>query len=341
MAEKIAAAKMHGLGNAILIMDMRPCPQTQLAPEFVRALAGKPQTQFDQLMLLYPPQGAAGALACGGADGEAYKVEIRNQDGSEAKACGNGTRCLAEWLYTYSPEAKAAAAPRPCPSVYYFATAGGCVRAERLANAQVRVDMGAPHFAAAAIPLAFTPANMAQVPLADLLPAGVAAAEAAAAEAAAAAKWPASAFILSVGNPHAIFFMADKSEAALAAAPLNIIGPALEHSSAFPEGVNVSLAQVESPHLLRLRVWERGAGLTRACGTAACAAQTAAHKLGLTAAAAEVALPGGRLRVAIEKGRCLMTGPAAYEYSGEINLSSGAFRRAARGRAQKDRNYGD
>jgi diaminopimelate epimerase len=119
---------------------------------------------------------------------------------------------------------------------------------------------------------------------------------------------------VSMGNPHAVFFVGDAE-----AVPLAELGPTLEHDPLFPERANIGIAEVRDARTIRLRVWERGVGITSACGTAACAALVAAARRSLTGRVAEVRLDGGSLRVVwSEKDRVLMTGPAALSYSGEL-----------------------
>lgn len=316
MAHYVPAAKMNGLGNAILIMDMRRAAETgagaaaKLRPEFIRLLGQNPETAFDQIMALYDNERHGGESG-----GALFRADIWNKDGSEAKACGNGSRCLAEYLWRQS-----GAAARLC-----FATKGGMVTAEKTADGAVCVTMGRPDFTPQALPLGFTPKNMDSAPLAQLLP-GSAAAQGAF------SRFPQRAALLALGNPHAVFFLTDAPRGAimpLAAYPLAEFGAALERSPAFPQGVNVSLAKVEAPDAVSLRVWERGAGLTQACGTAACATAIAAYRRGLTKAAIAVALPGGALHVSFKGGICRMSGATEFEYGGAIDLESGAFRRAA------------
>ncbi|MEM7172675.1 MAG: diaminopimelate epimerase, partial [Pseudomonadota bacterium] len=121
---------------------------------------------------------------------------------------------------------------------------------------------------------------------------------------------------VSVGNPHAVFFVPDSE-----AVPLADLGPALEHHALFPERANISVATVVGTNRLRQRVWERGVGITRACGTGACAAAAAANRRGLTGREVEIALDGGILEIFWhENGHVIMTGPVATAFSGEIHL---------------------
>lgn len=170
-------------------------------------------------------------------------------------------------------------------------TAGGMLRLEA-DGAEPSVDMGEPRFGWDQVPLAY-PLDTARLPVAweDLA-------------------YPAA---LSVGNPHVVFFVADVDEV-----PLDRLGPLIEHDPLFPERVNVGVAAVTGANALDLRVWERGAGLTRACGTGACAAAVAAIRRGLVASPVAVALPGGTLRIAWAPGGDIaMSGPATHVFTGE------------------------
>jgi len=169
-------------------------------------------------------------------------------------------------------------------------TGGGPIALEPLAGG-ARVDMGAPRFDWDAIPLAY-PMDTARMPVG----------------------WEAleSPMAVNVGNPHVIFFVDDAD-----AVPLDALGPVIEHDPLFPERVNVNVASLAGPDHLRLRVWERGAGLTRACGTGACATAVAAIRRGLVQSPVRVSLPGGDLVIAWQPGgTILMSGPAAESFRG-------------------------
>lgn len=175
-------------------------------------------------------------------------------------------------------------------------TAGGSVSAELLDNA-VSIDMGAPRFGWDEVPLAY-PLDTADVPVGwEMLEHGMA---------------------LSVGNPHIVFFVPT-----LDAVPLDRLGPLLEQDPLFPARINVNVAERTGPSSLRLRVWERGAGLTRACGTGACATAVAALRRGLVAAPVTVSLPGGELVIDWTPGGTIrMSGPATHVFSGEVELEA-------------------
>jgi diaminopimelate epimerase len=217
-------------------------------------------------------------------------MRIRNPDGTEAGACGNATRCVA---YLLSAET---GRPRQI-----IRTIAGNLEADVLPDGRVRVDMGPARLDWADIPLArpmdTLHLDLALGPVAD----------------------PAAA---SMGNPHATFFVPN-----LATVPVDELGPVLEHDALFPQRVNIGFAQVLAPDRIRLRVWERGAGLTLACGSGACAALVNAHRRGLTARSATVLVDGGELTIEWRDdgplgNRVLMTGPVATAFTGEIMLDA-------------------
>ncbi|HVC57606.1 MAG TPA: diaminopimelate epimerase [Stellaceae bacterium] len=212
-------------------------------------------------------------------------MQIVNADGSAAAACGNATRCVA-WLL-----AEESGADR-----VRIETAAGLLDAEMLGDRRVAVDMGPARTDWHDIPLA-----RAMETLAVDLAAGPLA----------------SPVCTSIGNPHATFFVDDAEAVDLAA-----LGPRLEHDPLFPERANIGVATVRGPDRLRLRVWERGAGITRACGTGACAALVGAHRRGLTGRQATVRLDGGDLDILWrEDGHVVMTGPATLAFEGSFDAA--------------------
>ncbi len=209
-----------------------------------------------------------------------------NSDGGEVDACGNGTRCAASLVMAESGREAVA-----------IETAAGLLGAQAAGAGQVTVDMGEARLAWDEIPLAREQdtlhLELAREDLAD--PVGV-----------------------NMGNPHAVFFVEDA-----AAVDLARLGPELEHDPVFPERANIGIAQVTGPDRLRLRVCERGAGITRACGTGACAAAVAAARRGLTGRRVTVTLDGGPLIIEWrEDGHVEMTGPVATAFVGELDLDA-------------------
>jgi diaminopimelate epimerase len=225
------------------------------------------------------------SIAPGGDGADAF-MRIRNPDGSEAGACGNATRCVAHLL-----------ARETGHGTLTIRTVAGDLPCRVLADGRVEVDMGTARLDWAAIPLA-EPMDTLHLPLARGPVADPAAA--------------------SMGNPHATFFVPDLDAVRVAA-----IGPSLEHDPLFPERANIGFAQILAPDRIRLRVWERGAGLTLACGSGACAALVNAHRRGLAGRRATVLVDGGALGIEWrEDGHVLMTGPVATAFTGALDLAA-------------------
>ena len=220
-----------------------------------------------------------------GSNADAF-MRIRNPDGSEAGACGNATRCVAALL-----------AAETGRSHQVIRTAAGNLPADVLPDGSVAVDMGPARLDWPDIPLArpmdTLHLDLSLGPVAD----------------------PAAA---SMGNPHATFFVPD-----MGSLPLEQLGLLLERHPLFPERANIGFAQVLAPDRLRLRVWERGAGLTLACGSGACAALVNAHRRGLTGRRATVQVDGGALLIEWRQdGHVLMTGPVATAFTGAVDLEA-------------------
>ncbi len=213
-------------------------------------------------------------------------MRIRNPDGSEAGACGNATRCVASLLAAESGR-----------RTLLIRTISGDLPAAIHPDGSVTVDMGKPRLDWHDIPLA-GPADtlhldLAEGPVAD----------------------PAA---CSMGNPHASFFVAN-----VATLPIEQISPRLEHAAIFPERANIGFVQVLARDRIRLRVWERGAGLTLACGSGACAALVNAARRGLTDRRATVQADGGALVIEWRAdGHVLMTGPAVTVFRGTLDLEA-------------------
>ncbi|OYX87206.1 MAG: diaminopimelate epimerase [Xanthobacter sp. 35-67-6] len=264
--------KMNGLGNEILVLDLRSEPE-EVPAASARALARPGVLPFDQAMVLYPPR----------SEGSAGFVRILNSDGSESGACGNGTRCIA-----------ALESERTGARSIRFESAAGLLDCVVQPDGTVTVDMGAPGLAWDQIPLARPVADTRAFVIEGF-----------------AALGPAS--FVSMGNPHAIFFVPDANSV-----DVEQLGATLEHHPLFPERANISFAQVLSPDHILLHVWERGAGRTRACGTAGCATAVAAARTGRTGRQVRVTLPGGDLTLHWRESddHVLMTGPVAHEFSG-------------------------
>jgi len=275
-----AFIKMNGLGNEIVVVDLRGQPGAVGAAE-ARAAAGPGGAPYDQLMALHAPRTPAT---------DAY-VRIYNSDGSEVGACGNGMRCIAELMFKETGK-----------TALTFETAAGLLNCWKGEAALVStVDMGKPRLAWNEIPLAeeFRDTRAIELQIGPI-------------------DQPIlhSPSVVNMGNPHAIFWADDVD-----AYDLGKIGPLLENHPMFPERANISLARVASREHIILRTWERGAGLTRACGSAACAAAVAAARLRRTGRKVTVTLPGGDLAIEWreDNDHVLMTGPVAYEFEGRFD----------------------
>jgi diaminopimelate epimerase len=239
--------------------------------EQIRRIADRRQgVGFDQLLVLEPSERAD------------LFMRVFNPDGSEAGACGNGTRCVARLVME-----------RHGMAIARIETRAGVLEV-RAGLKGYSVDMGKPAFGWDEVPLA-EPMDTLRLDLEHGPLSGPTA--------------------LSMGNPHAVFFVPD-----VAAVPIEDLGPVLESHPMFPERANIGVAQVLGPDAIRLRVFERGAGLTLACGSGACAALVAAARRELTGRRAEVRLDGGSLHIAWrDDGRVLMTGPASHSYKGQFH----------------------
>nr|WP_294550341.1 diaminopimelate epimerase [uncultured Rhodopila sp.] len=265
---KTAFVKMHGCGNDFVILDER-ARFLGLTPARAAFLANRRMgIGCDQVIAIQPVTGA-----------DAF-MRIWNPDGSEAGACGNATRCVADILLRGAGTDAVA-----------IRTVSGELPATRGADGLITVDMGPPRLDWADIPLA-EPADTLRLDL------------------------PGEPAAAGMGNPHATFFVAD-----LAAVRIADLGPKLEHNPLFPQRANIGFAQILDPETIRLKVWERGAGLTLACGSGACAALVNAHRRGLTHRRARLILDGGSLTIAWrDDNHVLMTGPVVTAFRGEIDL---------------------
>ena len=267
--------KMHGLGNDFVVLDARTRP-IELDERAARAIADRHTgVGCDQLLVMEPPTQV-------GAD---VFMRIRNADGDEVEACGNGTRCIAAALMRETGKNRVV-----------IETVAGLLKASEADAARVTVDMGAARVSWREIPLArecdtlHVPVTLG--PLTD--PVGT-----------------------NMGNPHATFFVPDAEAIDVAA-----LGPTLERHAMFPERANIGIASVAGKDRLRFRVWERGVGITIACGTGACAAAVAAARRGLTGRRVTVVADGGPLEIEWRAdGHVLMTGPAAVSFTGTLDPS--------------------
>ena len=218
-------------------------------------------------------------------------MRIHNPDGSEAQACGNATRCVASLIFVENGQDHAV-----------VETVAGLLRSRMVENGWIQVDMGPAHLEWRDIPLAHEMDTL-SLDLSLEPAAGPRLTEPCA---------------VGMGNPHAVFFVDDMDTIDIPA-----VGPVLEHHALFPERANIGFVQMMGADEFRLRVWERGAGLTLACGSGACAALVAAHRRGKCGRRARLTLDGGELIIEwrAEDGHVLMSGPVATSYAGVLDES--------------------
>ena len=283
---KLEFTKMHGLGNDMIVIDSLAAGWVP-SPEQARFLGDRRRgVGADQMLILLPSTTAD------------FRMRIFNQDGSEVEMCGNGIRCLARYIH-----ARGLSAQNPLA----IETLAGIIRPERQGD-QVRVNMGAPVFAAEKIPIAADPAvgGTRTLPGERLRDRVIEVDE---------LRFHMSA--VSMGNPHCVIPFASVAEV-----PLEVWGPKLEHHPWFPRRANVEFVEVIDRGHLKVRVWERGAGATLACGTGACAAAVVMIDLGLADPDLVVSLPGGDLAISWQPpaGPVFMTGPATFVFEGVIEL---------------------
>ncbi len=277
----IEFTKYHGLGNDFILIDNRSSSLPVVTPE-----------QAIQLCDRHFGIGADGVIfALPGENSTDYTMRIFNSDGSEPEMCGNGIRCLAGFLADLEGESRN-------QDSYRIHTLAGVITPQILPNGQVKVDMGSPWLLAAEIPTTLTPAQE-KVINQPLEVAGQ--------------TWEVT--CVSMGNPHCITFVED-----VAAIELESIGPKFEHHSVFPQRTNTEFIQVVRRDYLKMRVWERGAGITLACGTGACASLVAGVLTGKCDRTATVELPGGLLQIEWSEidQRVYMTGPAKKVFMGKL-----------------------
>ncbi|MDB5367345.1 MAG: diaminopimelate epimerase [Rhodospirillales bacterium] len=226
-------------------------------------------------------------------DGGHVRVRFYNQDGGEVATCGNASRCVGRLLLDETGE-----------RAVTLETGGGPVVATDAGEGLVTIDMGRPRFGWREIPLARDVDTRA-------LPLGV--------------RGLPPAFGVSIGNPHAVFIVDDAGRIDVAH-----LGAQLEHDPLFPERANIEFAQILSKDRVRMRVWERGAGITLACGSGACATLIATASRGLTGRRAAIVLDGGELTIEwTAQDRVLLTGPVATAFTGIVELPDAAAARAA------------
>ncbi len=286
MTRRLRFTKMQGAGNDFVVLDGVSAP-VELAPAELARLADRHfGVGADQILLVEPARSS----------GVDFRYRIFNADGGEVEQCGNGARCFVRFVRDRGLTAK---------REIRVETLAGVIAPRLEDDGRVTVDMGAPAFEPARVPFDATGlAPLARHPRVDVWPLEVAGATL-------------PIVVVSMGNPHAVQVVPD-----VAAAPVATQGPLVERHPRFPQRVNAGYMQVEGRSRIRLRVHERGAGETLACGTGACAAVAAGIRLGLLDSPVEVRARGGELTIAWRgaDNPVYMTGPAEKVFEGEIEI---------------------
>jgi len=282
--------KYQGLGNDFITIDNRDRDEPSLTP-----------AQAAQLCDRHFGIGADGAIFVlpgqSGANGEPatdYTMRIYNSDGSEPEMCGNGIRCFAKYLAQLDGIA--------APHTYKIHTLAGTIAPELLPDGQVRVDMGEPRLTAAEIPTTLTEDDKPAIAQSLEVDGEIY-----------------TVTTVSMGNPHCITFVESVDEF-----PLEAIGPQFECHPAFPKKINAEFIEIVRSDYIKMRVWERGAGITLACGTGACASVVAGVLNGRCDRRTTVELPGGPLEIewSKENNHIYMTGPAELSFRGRCELAT-------------------
>jgi diaminopimelate epimerase len=280
---EIEFSKYQGLGNDFVLIDNRDRLQPKISPEEAVKMCDRHfGIGADGVIFLLPGQNST-----------EYTMRIFNSDGSEPEMCGNGIRCLARFIAELEGKEEIGKS-------YRIYTGAGIITPQLQENAQVKVDMGMPQLSAAQIPTTLT--NPSEKVINQSLEVG-------------GKSW--SLTCVSMGNPHCIIFVDD-----VEAIPLEAIGPQFENHPVFPQRTNTEFVQVVKPDYLKMRVWERGAGITLACGTGACAVVVAGVLNQHSDRFCTVELPGGCLKIEWSEldQRVYMSGPAERVFTGNYAI---------------------
>ena len=264
----IGFMKMHGAGNDFIVIDSRGRAAV-MTERLARALGDRNRgVGFDQLAEIRDATNADFAL------------DFWNNDGSRAGACGNATRCVADYVMRGLGQ-----------DAVHLTTARGGLQAVRGADSRVSVNMGHPQRDWDQVPLA-SAVDVLHLPL------------------------PRDPVAVGMGNPHCVMFVPDAD-----AVDLATLGPIYEHDALYPQRTNVEFASIIGPNRLRMRVWERGAGMTLACGSGACATTVAAHLRGLTGRQVDLVMDGGIMSVDWRDDGVWLTGPVAHVFDGHLSAA--------------------
>lgn len=271
---RLQFTKMHGIGNDFIVVDCRAKDIPNIKKAVVKLSDRRFGVGFDQALILKK------------SDKADFRMDIYNADGGRVEMCGNGIRCLANYIWTRKLSRK---------NRLEIETLAGIIRPER-AGKLVRVDMGEPVLEGALIPTIHT-GHVVDMPLAI-------------------SDRTFNITCVSMGNPHCVIFVDDVD-----GFPVEKYGPLIERNKFFPNKTNVEFIEVLSRKRLKMRVWERGAGETLACGTGACGAAVASNLKGLTDKKVSIHLKGGILKIELNRdGHVYMTGAADEVFTGEAEI---------------------
>lgn len=288
MNQAVPFFKMNGAGNKILVVDLRG-REKYITTQAAIALAGETAMPYDQLMEIRSPKNPQNDVG----------IRILNCDGSEAQACGNGTRCVVSYLHGQDGKTD-----------YRLRTRAGLLIAQYENEDNITVDMGTPNLSWNEIPTTEEFSDTAKVEL-QIGPIDNPVLH--------------SPSLANMGNPHAIFWV-DKPVDDF---DLHLFGPLLENHPIFPERANITIAQVVARGHIIIRTWERGVGLTLACGSAACATLVNAVRKEFTDRAAKITVPSGAdLKIKwTQDNHVWMSGPAEFEFSGMLDPNTGEWQK--------------
>jgi len=290
MSAAIPFSKYHGLGNDFVLVDCQSMSEPPMTPDQAAKMCDRNfGVGADGVIFVLPPDDMPDAR---------YRMRIYNSDGSEPEMCGNGIRCMARFVADMQEEE---GGDDSVAQLGTISTLAGAIVPTMMDDGTVRVDMGEPILKGADVPTTLPADSDGRVIETPITVDG--------------REW--SVTCVSMGNPHAIVFVDDVDALDLAS-----VGPPFEVHPAFPAKTNTEFVQVLSPTHLKMKVWERGAGPTLACGTGACALTVAAVLAGKAERACTVTLPGGDLFIEWSEAdnKIYMTGPATRVYSGSYTL---------------------
>lgn len=275
---EISFTKMHGLGNDYIYIHC-PADEPHLLPELSIEMSQRHTGVGGDGIILIEPSEVAD-----------FKMRIFNADGSEAKMCGNGSRCVGKYVFDHNLTDKRTIKLETLAGIR---TLELHVDEESGKAESVTVDMGEPELSPEAVPVRASEKLVSAPVKTSMGEMRITA--------------------VSMGNPHGVIFMPT-----LEGLPITSIGPELERHEMWPDRANIEFASIVAPDVIEMQVWERGSGVTMACGTGACATAVAAALNGFTCKTVTVKLPGGELRIEWrEDGHVYMTGPATEVFEGK------------------------